>query len=298
MENKIVNDFTIEIQYNKDSKKPSHVFRVMSDIIESFITIDKALISSINFQIEPVILLEDIEKGSIISRFKYLLENIPDEAVADLNLKKLIGHYLIKAKYCIINFIDKKETIVSTDIEPLEKELLELSKAAQINQLSSSGIIDRAKLLTGMSKISEALNQAEESEKIIYKIDDEFSAINLSFKFTAEQIEDLLTVETITTSAEMILKIKKPDYLGDSKWEFRHRKETIFAKLSDIECLNKFRNREIVLKPGDSFRVNVDIEVKYDYDREVAAINHNIKKVLEIIFAKSNLQNGMFENGS
>lgn len=110
-----------------------------------------------------------------------------------------------------------------------------------------------------------------------------------------EHIEDLLTVETITSTTEMILKIKKPDYLVDSQWEFRHRREAINAKLNNMEWLAKFRNREIALKPGDSIRANVNIEVKYDYDREAAAINHTFLKVCEVIYAKSHAQNNLFE---
>ena len=66
---------------------------------------------------------------------------------------------------------------------------------------------------------------------------------NLAFSFEAESIEDLLTSEIITSTSEMILKIKKPDYLGDSKWEFRHRRETINARIIDNDWLAQFRNR-------------------------------------------------------
>jgi hypothetical protein len=298
MKNDYESEFSIVINFNKDSKKPSHIFRVMSELIESFNILDKALISSINFQIEPIILLEDIEKGSIISRFKYLLENIPNEALSDLSLRKLLGHFLIKAKYYIIDFLNNRETIIAPDIEILEGEIIKLSNEAQILNLTTPGSIDRVKLLSGIAKISNAMTQVEEKEIVIYKTDEKDATINLSFSLLAEQIEDLLTAETINSNAEMILKIKKPDYLGDSKWEFRHRKEAINAKISDVDWLTKFRNREITLKPGDSIRGMVSIEVKYDYDREVTAINHNILKVIEVIFAKSNNQQNLFNNGN
>lgn len=100
--------------------------------------------------------------------------------------------------------------------------------------------------------------------------------------------------EIIISQSEMILKIKKPDYLGDSKWEFRHRKETINAKITDNDWLAKFRDRQISLKPGDSIRANVEIEVKYDFDREVNSINHTITKVLEVIYSSPNNQSNLF----
>ena len=39
---------------------------------------------------------------------------------------------------------------------------------------------------------------------------------NLGFKITPESIEDLIAKEILTLQGEMILKVKKPDYLGQS----------------------------------------------------------------------------------
>ena len=124
-----------------------------------------------------------------------------------------------------------------------------------------------------------------------YKTKEHILFTNPAFQ---EQIEDLLTAETIFSTSEMILKIKKPDYLGDSKWEFRHRKEAINARIEDAEWMNRFRNREIALKPGDSIKATVNIEVKYDFDREVTAVNHTITKIIEVIISKPNAQSNLF----
>jgi hypothetical protein len=290
-------DFIIKFDFNKDSRKSSHVFRIMSEILDSFNILDRAFISTINSKLEPIIMLEDIEKGSLLTRLKYILDVVPDSAIENLDWKKLVGYFLIKAKYIIIDFINKRESICSsTEIELLEYELTQLSENIQHNELTIPGSIDRPKLLTGISKISDAIAQIEENEEVTYMVDNNEIAFNLSFSFNASQIEDLLTVETITSTSEMILKIKKPDYLGDSKWEFRHRKEAINANITDNEWIAKFRNREITLKPGDSIRASVNIEVKYDYDREVSAINYNITKVLEVIYSKPNVQNNLFND--
>lgn len=292
MDSNLNTDFFIKIDFNKKSNNPAHVFRIMTDIIDSFNILDMALISSIDIKIQPILMLEDIEKGSIISRFKYMLEILPDDAIKSLEWKKLVGAFLLKAKYVIIDFISKRESISTTEeIELLENQLLDISKDAQISELTIPGNVDRQKLLAGISKISNAITQVEENEDIVYRVEDKDILFNLSFSFNINQIDDLLTAEIISSSSEMILKIKKPDYLGDSKWEFRHRKTPIDANILDNEWIAKFRNREISLKPGDSIRANVNIEVKYDYDREVTAINYNITKVLEVIFSKPNISN-------
>lgn len=107
-------------------------------------------------------------------------------------------------------------------------------------------------------------------------------------------IEDLLTAETLSSVSEMFLKIKKPDYLGDSKWEFRHGKSPINASIIDNSWLLRFRNREFALMPGDSLKAKVKTEVKYDYDREVSSVNYFITEVLEVVYSKTNPSNNLF----
>lgn len=296
-------EFAIKIDFNKSSKNPSHVFRVMTEIIDSFSIIDAAIINSIHLKIQPLMLLEDIQNGSLISRFKYFLENIPDDAIANLEWKKVIGKFLIDAKYIVIDFINNRETITnSKELESLEKNIKDLSNNFQMSELSIPGNVNRQQLLQGITKISDAISKIEDNEELSYfapNENDENTKIqtisfNLAFNFTNDKIDDLLTAETIKSHNEMILKIKKPDYLGDSKWEFRHRKETIYAKINDNEWLTKFRDRQISLKPGDSIRANVEIEVKYDFDREVNTINHTITNIIEVIYSSPNNQSRLF----
>ncbi|MGA2296467.1 MAG: hypothetical protein ABSG15_02850 [FCB group bacterium] len=119
--------------------------------------------------------------------------------------------------------------------------------------------------------------------------------MNFNVENDFAQISDLLAAETIISENDMILKIKKPDYLGDSKWEFRHENKPIPAKMLDESWLSDFHNRKITLKPGDSIRAKVRIEVAYDYDNEVASTNYYILEVIKVIIAKSIDQNNFFD---
>lgn len=49
--------------------------------------------------------------------------------------------------------------------------------------------------------------------------------------------------------------IKKPDYLGRSKWVFKYNGHSIEAKFEGEKWLQKFQNNEETLNPGDSLRV-------------------------------------------
>ncbi len=56
-------DFCITIDYEKGFGSPSRVFRAMSDLIDALQETDRNLIRSIDGKLEPLLLLEDVDKN-------------------------------------------------------------------------------------------------------------------------------------------------------------------------------------------------------------------------------------------
>ena len=99
-------DFCIEISYKKGSGSPSRVFRSMSELIDSFQEIDRKLVTSIDVNIEQILLLEDIEAGSIRVWLRSVLKLIPDDAAYNLDWKPIVGQYLVRAKKAMVDFLE------------------------------------------------------------------------------------------------------------------------------------------------------------------------------------------------
>jgi hypothetical protein len=85
----------------------------------------------------------------------------------------------------------------------------------------------------------------------------------------------------------LILKVKKPDYLGESMWDMKHENRTIKAKITDEGWLMDFQRREVDVRPGDALRAKVRMETKYGYDGEVVGIYYTIIEVVEVIGSSS-----------
>ena len=284
-------DFSIEIDFQKGSESPSRIFRTMTGLIETFQELDKALVNSIDTKIEPVMIIEDIETGSIKGWFSTILKNVDDDALKKLDWKPLVGQYLVKAKYYILDFMDGKTQITSIgEIEDLERKLLKSAEETDVTHFPSYTPIQRQKLFSNIKRITDALGYLNESDKASYISSENEIIMNAQFDIVPEKIEELLTQEQIGSYSEMILKVKKPDYLGESMWEFRHGTRTILAKIVDLEWLKSFQNREKDVRPGDSLRAQVETIVSYGYDNEVVGIHHNITEVKNIIPAKSQNQ--------
>ncbi|MFC1870405.1 hypothetical protein ACFLYE_03970 [Chloroflexota bacterium] len=290
-------DFCIEMLYKKDSENPSRVFRSMSELIDTLQDIDRHLVSSIDVNIEPILLLEDIETGSIKVWLRNLLTVVPDDAAYNLDWKPIVGQYLVKAKKAMVDFIDKKTTISDvSEVKPLEDEIYQLAENTKVRWLPAYTRVPPKLLLEGMQKISQSLSHLSKEDKAKYIIPNQpESEFNLTFNIAPESIEDLLAKETLTSESEMIFKVKKPDYLGDSMWDMRHGKGVIQVRILDKKWLEQFQRRKVDIRPGDSIRAIVEISNKYDADGELISTHFNANEILGVIPLPSHEQTDMFE---
>lgn len=276
--------YALEVDYRKGTERPAHVFRAMSELIEAFQQLDVDLAKSISAEIEAVVVLEEVEVGSIRAWLSTVLKSVDDSALKKLEWKEIVGTYLVRGKRRIVQFLDNTPTVVDQQqIASLERDLLVLAEETNVRQIPAYSPVPRRRLLMNLNQISASVMLLEEGDSANLVVDHEQISINKSFRVPEEAIEELLTAETIQSTAPMILKVKKPDLLGQSMWEFRHQNRTFLAKVQDTEWLEKFQARQIPIRPGDSIRALVETRVHYDQFGEVVASHYSVLQVIEVI---------------
>ncbi len=281
-------DYFIQIDFKKGSPDPTRVFRSMSNLIETFQNIDMNLANSVSAQIEVVLLLEEVETGSIRTWLRTVLKSVDDSGLKEGDWKKIVGNYLVKGKRKILNFLKDKKTIdKSEQISELQSDLAQLAKETDVCHIPTYTSIPPQRLVHDLSELGRSVTPLIVADKVNIMVENVSIELNKEFNIPPEIVEKLAELETIRNTAEMILLIKKPDYLGKSMWEFRHEKRVIFAKILDEKWLSCFQNREIVVKPGDALRAILETHVSYDKSGEVVAIHHFIANVKSIIPAVS-----------
>ncbi|MCA9334472.1 MAG: hypothetical protein KC474_12195 [Cyanobacteria bacterium HKST-UBA04] len=276
-------DFCLTIDFEKSSGNPARIFRAATELIDALNYLDKELVGVVDSRIEPVLLLEDIESGSLKIWLAQAIKHVPDETLLNLDWEPLIGQFLVKAKYIAIDFLAEETEV--TDLArytELAQQLQKTAEETEIKRLPHYQPPPLKGLLTGASKITGALSHLHENDKVRYTTKDAEASFNMRLNLAPENIEDLLTTKQITHDQTMILKIKKPDYIGKSQWEFKHGKETILAKITDEEWLESFQNRQVDVRPQDSLEVTVQVIVKYGLDDEVVGHSFIITKVLDV----------------
>ena len=61
--------FEIRLDFKRETENPSRLFRSFAEIIEGVNKLDYLIAESVNTKVKSKIVLDDIEKGSIIGRF-------------------------------------------------------------------------------------------------------------------------------------------------------------------------------------------------------------------------------------
>ncbi len=279
-------DFAIYIDFKKDVGNPQRIFQASASLISAFEKLDKVLCDTVDSKIAPLMMLEEIEIGSLKIWLKNRLESIDDKTLKDLNWKEMVGKYLVKAKYLMIDFLNKDIKQGDKDsILTLSKQIQKIAEETDVKHLPDYKIPDIRDLVESMQDISSAKNFLDKQDKLQYlQASGEVSEFNLLIDWTPEKFEEFLTREKIEyPEVLMNLVIKKPDYLGSSMWELRHGKTKIFAKIEDEKWLNRFQRREIDVRPGDALRCNVKQEIYYGFDNEMIAQKHVITSVENVL---------------
>jgi hypothetical protein len=277
-------EYYVEVEYEKGSERPSHVFHAMAELIESFQQIDIHLAASVAASIEPIVILEEVEAGSIRARLATVLRSVDDEALKTLDWKGIVGTYLVRGKARILKYLDGKSGIDDlAQLEILEGELVQLAEETKIRQVPAYAPISRRLLLGDLNALSAAVGYLNERESAVAVLENERVEVPRNFAVSEEVIERLLTSETLDNEAPIILKVKKPDYLGNSMWEFRHEGHKLDAKMIDGVWLEQFHRRLVNIGPGDAIRARMRTVVNYDKFGTAVSSHREITKVLDVI---------------
>ena len=132
--------FCLRIDFEKSSPNPSRVFKAAYGLIDTFQFIDHSLISVVDNRIEPTLMLEDIESGSIKIWLANKLIAIPDDSIYHIDWKLILGKYLVQAKYVIIDYLKGTTQITNLqDIKPLIKRITQTAETTELRWLKDYG---------------------------------------------------------------------------------------------------------------------------------------------------------------
>ncbi len=277
-------DFGFAIDYRKHEGKAKRVFGATYRFIEACETCSLSLVGSLGLSIEPVIVLEDVETGSIKTWFKAKWEEGGlHEATKSGDFKQVVGTLLASGIQQMVDKINDPES--PPKLFEIQSDLYELSKDANLENLDIRAPIPGEDLIEIVKKFESVKESLIPGDKAEFLLSEESRILFVqSFKVSIEKLEKEATRETSShRDPAMILVVKKPDYLGNSQWLFRYGGKNIATTIEDKEWLNRFQAREEDVRPGDALKCEVRIEVAYSYSNNVIAQKYYIEKIERVI---------------
>lgn len=280
-------DFLLTINFPPHTKNPQRIFSTASECIAALQACDQMLLKTFPTEIQPVFVLEQVETGSLKMWLRQLLEVVDDDAIKNLDWKPAVGKYLVKGKYLLLKKLEgKKELPSKHELLEISNELQELAKETDVLMLPAYSRVSEIDIAEHARIISTALARLEPGESISINDDNGEAVIDAGFAVTDEDIKNLLVEQELENTSELILMVRKPDFLGETKWEFRFNRRSLSVAIVDKDWLSNFQSGEIDIRPGDALRVRMKETVAYDATGEVVDEQREIIKVISVIHKK------------
>lgn len=288
-------DFALYIDFARGKGDPGRVFRAADKAIRAFSQLDRAFCTSIDSKIETVMVLEDIEAGSLKIWLQNILNSTDDQALKDLDWRPAVGKYLVRAKYAFLRWANKDSDGSLTE---LGKEIRQIAQETDVRHLPDYAPPSAPELIAATSILDDARGTLIDGDSMKYIAEGETDLdFDLSVRWDLDELESFSVKETtLLENIPMNLIVKKPDYLGTSKWDLRWGKKPIAAKIEHSEWLTRFQNRQIDIRPGDALKCIVSIEHRYGFDNELIGEYYTISEVQEVLENSVAEQRSIFDD--
>ncbi|MDI6709993.1 MAG: hypothetical protein QME76_04800 [Bacillota bacterium] len=292
-------EYAVKIDFERQSEQPSRVFKAMSEVIDTLQMIDAQLVSPLASYLEHRLILDDIEIASLKARLgtvvRKVIESVDDEALANLDLRRIVGTYLVRLKYHIVKRlgITKEITDINEVIE-LQKKLETVAEETGMPRVPFYVPVPLTLVLKAMGRLSAAVSDLSPNEPVYFISPEGEVRIYYHPELSEERIQKILTRKTLSSEAELVMRVKKPDYLGMSMWDMQYDGRTVSLKIQDSKWLREFQSRNVDLRPGDSLRARVRIEIDLGHNDSIIDERYTAIEVLDVVRMTPRYQMGSF----
>lgn len=275
--------FSLRIKFERNSRQPERVFSSMANLIQSMQELDMVIARCVSVDLRPEYILEDVESQSVRAKLKLILLNIEDEHLLNFDWKKIVGKFLFQAKYKILSKLENVNNISRPDqIDEIAKDVDELACISGALQIPSYRAISHREMLNAIGLVSASVGRLGDNDSVEYLHDDDLIVVKDIHVIPVEEYDVLVSECIHEGEHEESLKIRKPDFIGNTGWGFMKNGKNASIKIADDEWLANFKKGDVALRPGDSMRVRIMEGVSKNKRTGSIATTQLITKVLDV----------------
>ena len=267
---KIEGEIALVIKYKPGESHALDVLQGAMALVESLDRLDHVLLSSVNTSLEPVSVLNDIEKSSLKLLLARALRSLPDEHLHNPDWKKWLGALLVKGKHVLLQRIDADAPEIMQGIELLADDY---RHAPGLVGYEPPRITDVQDALDGVAKARARFPRQQ------VLIQTELGDIELPETLPPPSpipIDPDKCTFVVNRGREFF-KIKQPDMLGQSQWSVLRNGRAVRVDILHKSWLDSYQSRAASILPGDSLECVFEETITYDdrqneIDRRLAII--------------------------
>lgn len=278
-------DIILKIDFDPRSDNAAHVFELAADLIRSLQAVDDVLIQSIDSKIETTMILEDLQKSSLKIFLRNVLNTLDDEALRELDWKKQVGQFLVKGKYAALRYLDgEAPKNGARQLSDLTDEIAKLAMESDVRHLPDYPRPNPTRFSQALDRVQEVKEKFGPNESLTITLGKDEYRVDLGKTWLPSDFihSDEGEERQLSNEMDMILIIKKPDFLGSAQWQFKHGKSSINATIEHKEWLERFHSGEFPLCPGDALRVRLRSDYSYNEKGDLIDTKLKIVHVFEV----------------
>lgn len=226
-----------------------------TQMIAALDAMDRALLSSVNSELEPVSILNDVQHSSLKILLARALRQVPDDAIHDLDWRKWVGGILLKGKHVLLSRLDADAPALAAAIEELKPDYQ-----------AAPGLIGYSP--PTVAQVREAMNAVTLARRMLAGsaviVQSEYGDITIPEAPAQADESPPETVEQVTNHGREWLKVRYPDMLGNAQWTVQRGGRAVRVTILHQAWLDAYHRREVHLLPGDALDCEYEETVGYD----------------------------------
>jgi hypothetical protein len=168
-------------------------------------------------------------------------------------------------------------------VKDLQTNLLNLAESTEVAPFNAYTPIPTSSLLGSLQQVGDAVANLRPGDSVVYSSHAGRTEVNREFRLLSDQKERLMSDEITSSEATLVLVVKKPDFLGSSRWEFKYDSRTIEAKMLDEKWLRAFQAGAEVVPPRAAILARVRTEMVRSHDGTLTSTRYYVDEVVRVI---------------
>lgn len=236
--------------------------------------LDAALLSSIDSELEPVSVLNDVQHSSLRMLLARVLRSVPDEHLHGLEWKKWLGGLLVKGKHLLLQHTDADAPAIEAAIRELEPDY---RAAPGLIGYDPPAVKNLQAALSSVNRAREKLA----GQRVV--VQTELGDIELREAAREEPPVEPVAETTLTNKGREFLKVRAPDMVGQAQWTVLRNGRNTRVDILHKTWLDAYHARRFTLLPGDSLDCSYEESVRYDGERNEVGRSLSIIEVHAVV---------------